>query len=146
MLRTVTSSICRVAKSAAITRSAPVTLQTANMGTAQKKGSVMDAWNKSCYHEMDYTISEDATVYDAVQKFSAYDVGALVTVDAAGKTFLFFVSKAVVENAAVRSASRYNEDCHSTIPCAPRGRTSNPKPWLCFQGANQTINPKRTVL
>ena len=90
MLRTVTSSICRVSKSAAFARSAPVTIQSANLGTAQKKGSVMDAWNKSCYHEMDFTISEDAAVYDAVQKFSAYDVGALVTVDAEGKNFSVF--------------------------------------------------------
>jgi predicted transcriptional regulator len=54
------------------------------MGTATKKGSIIDAWNKSCYHEMDYTVSEDSSVYEAVEKMSAYDVGALVTVDAAG--------------------------------------------------------------
>jgi hypothetical protein len=85
MLRTITTSLCRVSKSAAVARALPVTLQTANLGTAQKKGSVVDAWNKSCYHEMDFTISEDLTVYDAVERFSAYDVGALVTIDSAGK-------------------------------------------------------------
>lgn len=85
MLRTVTKSLCRVSKSAVIARAAPVSLQTANLGTAEKKGSVVDAWNKSCYHEMDFTISEDLTVYDAVERFSAYDVGALVTIDSAGK-------------------------------------------------------------
>mmetsp|Transcript_7764 Transcript_7764/g.11101 ORF Transcript_7764/g.11101 Transcript_7764/m.11101 type:complete len:205 (+) Transcript_7764:155-769(+) len=47
--------------------------------------NVMDAWEKSCYHEMDFTISENDTVYEAVQKFSAYDVGALVTTDEDGK-------------------------------------------------------------
>lgn len=38
-----------------------------------------DAWKKSCYVEIDYTIDENMTVYDAVQKFSAYDIGCLVT-------------------------------------------------------------------
>ena len=88
MLRNITSSLCRVSVRAAIPRtcisSTPVAIQTANMGTATKKGSIIDAWNKSCYHEMDYTVSEDSSVYEAVEKMSAYDVGALVTVDAAG--------------------------------------------------------------
>jgi hypothetical protein len=33
------------------------------------------AWNKSCYSGIDYTISDDATVYEAVEKFAAYGVG-----------------------------------------------------------------------
>ena len=45
-----------------------------------------DAYKKSCYFDMDFTIPEDATVFEAVQKFSAYDVGALVTVDKSGKS------------------------------------------------------------
>lgn len=43
------------------------------------------AWNKSCYSGMDYTISDDATVFDMVEKMAAYDVGCLVTKDAEGK-------------------------------------------------------------
>lgn len=43
-----------------------------------------DAWKNSCYMEIDYTISEDATVYEAVQRFSAFDIGCVVTVDAEG--------------------------------------------------------------
>jgi hypothetical protein len=58
--------------------------QTACFGTAEKSGSVMDAWQKSCYHEMDYTIQEDSTVFEAVEKFSGYDVGALIAVDSQG--------------------------------------------------------------
>jgi len=46
--------------------------------------SAIDAFKLSCYLDIDYTISEDATVYDAVQKLSAYDVGALVTVNSSG--------------------------------------------------------------
>ena len=44
----------------------------------------MDAWEKSCYHEMNYTIPEDDTVFSAVEKFSGYDVGALIAVDGQG--------------------------------------------------------------
>jgi len=34
--------------------------------------------------DIDYTINENDTVYEAVQKFAAYNVGCLVTVDAEG--------------------------------------------------------------
>mmetsp|Transcript_6518 Transcript_6518/g.14822 ORF Transcript_6518/g.14822 Transcript_6518/m.14822 type:complete len:200 (+) Transcript_6518:93-692(+) len=44
-----------------------------------------DAWKKSGYVEIDYTIHEDAFVYDAVQKLAAYNIGCLVTVDNDGK-------------------------------------------------------------
>ena len=47
--------------------------------------SARDAWKKSCYYEIDYTISEDATMYEAVQKFSAYDIGCLVTTNNDGE-------------------------------------------------------------
>jgi len=72
-------------------RSAPLnglasqTSQTARFGTAEKSGSVMDAWKKSCYFEMDYKISENSCVYEAVEKFAGYDVGALIAVDSEGK-------------------------------------------------------------
>lgn len=42
------------------------------------------AWKTSCYYEMDFTIPDEATVYEAVQKFAAFNVGAFVTVDASG--------------------------------------------------------------
>ena len=47
--------------------------------------SASTAWEKSCYNNIDYTISDDLTVFDAVQRFSAFDIGALVTVDGSGK-------------------------------------------------------------
>jgi len=54
-------------------------------GTSEQSGSIMNAWEKSCYHEMNYTISEDASVFEAVEKFAGYDVGALVATDSQGK-------------------------------------------------------------
>lgn len=53
--------------------------------TLEEHPSAKSAWEKSCYFEMDFTIPEDATVYEAVQKFAAYDIGCLVTTDASGK-------------------------------------------------------------
>ena len=43
------------------------------------------ALGKSGYSTIDYTINHDATVYDAVQKFAAFNIGCLVTVDEQGK-------------------------------------------------------------
>jgi hypothetical protein len=40
-----------------------------------------DALSRSGYNSIDYTIKEDATVYDAVHKFAAFNIGCLVTVD-----------------------------------------------------------------
>ena len=52
--------------------------------TVKEGLTATDAWNKSCYSDIDYTINENDTVYEAVQKFAAYNVGCLVTVDAEG--------------------------------------------------------------
>ena len=53
--------------------------------TVKEGLTATDAWNKSCYSEIDYTISEDVPVYEAVQKFAAYNIGCLVTTDKDGK-------------------------------------------------------------
>lgn len=56
-----------------------------SMVTVKEGLTATDAWNKSCYSGIDYTISEELPVYDAVQKFAAYNIGCLVTVDEDGK-------------------------------------------------------------
>jgi len=69
-------------------RKAPKNIS-APMGTRNysllEHASAKSAWEKSCYFEMDFTVPESSTVYEAVQKFAAYDVGCLVTTDEAGK-------------------------------------------------------------
>lgn len=52
--------------------------------TVQDSPDATDAWKKSCYIEIDFTINEESTVYDAVQRFAAFDIGALVVVDSNG--------------------------------------------------------------
>lgn len=54
------------------------------MGTLEESPSAMSAWQKSCYYEMDFSIPEDSTVHEAVQRFAAYDIGCLVTTDTEG--------------------------------------------------------------
>lgn len=44
-----------------------------------------DALKYSGYSSIDFTIDQDAKVYDAVQKFAAFNIGCLVTTDKQGK-------------------------------------------------------------
>ncbi len=60
-------------------------IPTRSMVTVKEGLTATDAWNKSCYSGIDYTISDELPVYDAVQKFAAYNIGCLVTVDGDGK-------------------------------------------------------------
>lgn len=54
------------------------------LATVREAATVDDALRFSGYSEIDFTISEDAVIYEAVQKFAAFNIGCLVTVDAAG--------------------------------------------------------------
>ena len=70
------SSAYRLA--AQMTRRAPAFQSAATRAFVAPKLGERDAnyaWLKSCYSGIDYTISDDATVYEAVEKFAAYGVG-----------------------------------------------------------------------
>jgi hypothetical protein len=56
-------------------------------GTVREVATADDALRFSGYSAIDFTIPEDAPVYDAVQKFAAFNIGCLVTVDSAGTLF-----------------------------------------------------------
>ncbi len=58
---------------------------TRSMTTLEESVNARSAWEKSCYYEMDFTIPDDALVFEAVQKFAAYDIGCLVTTNDKGK-------------------------------------------------------------
>mmetsp|Transcript_43098 Transcript_43098/g.48917 ORF Transcript_43098/g.48917 Transcript_43098/m.48917 type:complete len:182 (+) Transcript_43098:71-616(+) len=49
-----------------------------------EKATADDALNLSGYKTIDYTINEDATVFDAIKKFAAFNIGCLVTVNETG--------------------------------------------------------------
>jgi hypothetical protein len=57
------------------------------MSTIAEALTANDASKLSCYSEIDYAINEDAPVYEAIQKMSAYDIGCLVTTDSKGRFF-----------------------------------------------------------
>lgn len=50
--------------------------------TVENRSSAKDALKKSCYFKIDFGISEEATVYEAVQRFAAYNIGALAVTNA----------------------------------------------------------------
>lgn len=54
------------------------------MTTLQDLATADDAWRKSCYGDMDFTVNDKSSVHDAVQKLAGFNIGCLVTVDDAG--------------------------------------------------------------
>uniref|UniRef100_A0A7S4MVG7 CBS domain-containing protein n=1 Tax=Odontella aurita TaxID=265563 RepID=A0A7S4MVG7_9STRA len=69
-----------------------------------------DAWKKSCYVEIDYTIDENMTVYDCVQRFSAFDIGCLVTIDEKGE-----ISGVISERDYVNKIALLGRDSKGTL-------------------------------
>jgi len=64
-----------------------VTQQTGRNFSEKSEDKVVlasDAYKNSCYSAIEFTISEEDMVYDFVQKISAFDIGAMVVVDAQG--------------------------------------------------------------
>jgi len=45
------------------------------------KTSAMNVFEKSCYHKIDFKISEEASVKDAVNRFTAFNIGCLAVTD-----------------------------------------------------------------
>ena len=43
----------------------------------EDRSSAQDALKKSCYFKIDFAIDQDATVFEAIQRFAAYNIGAL---------------------------------------------------------------------
>mmetsp|Transcript_11646 Transcript_11646/g.13261 ORF Transcript_11646/g.13261 Transcript_11646/m.13261 type:complete len:193 (-) Transcript_11646:191-769(-) len=84
MFSRASSSILRVAASRSSVKSAPTCYGRLFSSSIESSPEASAAWKKSCYHEIDFTISDECTVYEAVQKFSAFDIGALITVDDKG--------------------------------------------------------------
>jgi hypothetical protein len=54
--------------------------------TIEDASTAADAAALSGYSDIDFVISDDSPVIDAVQRFAAYNIGCLVTTDSAGKS------------------------------------------------------------
>mmetsp|Transcript_8985 Transcript_8985/g.13810 ORF Transcript_8985/g.13810 Transcript_8985/m.13810 type:complete len:215 (+) Transcript_8985:143-787(+) len=50
-----------------------------SMVSVAESPSAHEAWEKSCYVAIDFTIPDDHLVFEAVQRFAAYDIGCLIT-------------------------------------------------------------------
>lgn len=49
-----------------------------------EKATAGEALKLSGYKSIDYTVSEESTVFEAINKFAAFNIGCLVTVDGSG--------------------------------------------------------------
>lgn len=76
---TAATSLARVASRSAVRPMAVRSFSGEEVTTAA------DASALSGYSDIDFVISEDAPVIDAIQKFAAYNIGCLVTTDDSGK-------------------------------------------------------------
>mmetsp|Transcript_18406 Transcript_18406/g.25949 ORF Transcript_18406/g.25949 Transcript_18406/m.25949 type:complete len:216 (-) Transcript_18406:7-654(-) len=50
-----------------------------SMVSVAESSSAHEAWEKSCYVAIDFTIPDDHLVFEAVQRFAAYNIGCLIT-------------------------------------------------------------------
>jgi predicted transcriptional regulator len=73
-----------IATRATTAAAARVTATRSFVTSVKEAATADDALRFSGYSAIDFTIPEDAPVYDAVQKFAAFNIGCLVTVDTAG--------------------------------------------------------------
>lgn len=55
------------------------------ISTLKSNSNAITAWKKSCYHKIDFKINQNSTVYEAVQKFSAYNIGCLAVINDTNK-------------------------------------------------------------
>ena len=94
MLVNCASALARAAAATSSSRASyqPVSSKVVGLVARRSMGSKLGeaqtashAWKKSCYNGIDYTIGDDCTVLEAIQKLAAYDVGCLVTTDANGE-------------------------------------------------------------
>mmetsp|Transcript_27937 Transcript_27937/g.56007 ORF Transcript_27937/g.56007 Transcript_27937/m.56007 type:complete len:191 (+) Transcript_27937:140-712(+) len=84
MLRS-TSTLLRTAARAARPNFAVAARPLSSSSALGDSVPAQGAWEKSCYFKIDFTIPETDSVYDAVQRFSAYDIGCLVVTNSDGK-------------------------------------------------------------
>jgi signal-transduction protein with cAMP-binding, CBS, and nucleotidyltransferase domain len=47
--------------------------------------SAIDVFKKSCYHKIDFKINEDSSVQEAVNRFTAFNIGCLAVTDNSNK-------------------------------------------------------------
>ena len=57
---------------------------------------------------MDFTIPDDALVFEAVQKFAAYDIGCLVTTNSKGEEIIFAVIPRIYLSNAMNNNTNVN--------------------------------------
>ena len=72
------------------TSSSPTTANKyfSTVGNVATSATAKDAAALGCYNTADFCIDETSSVYDAVQRFCAYNIGCLVTTDTQGISYV----------------------------------------------------------
>ena len=73
------------------------------------KTSALNVFEKSCYHKIDFKISEDASVKDAVNRFTAFNIGCLAVTDKDNK-----VVGVCSERDFISKVASYEKDLNKT--------------------------------
>ena len=81
--------------------------------------SAANAWQKSCYYKINFTISENAAVFDAVQRFSAFNIGALITVDSDKKISGVITERDYVNKIALLGRNSKETFCKEIATASP---------------------------
>lgn len=82
------------------------------------KTSALSVFEKSCYHKIDFKISEEAPVKDAVNRFTAFNIGCLAVTDKNNKVVGVcserdFISKVAAHNKDMKD-TKVKEICTYT--------------------------------
>lgn len=79
--------------------------------TVENRSSAKDALQKSCYFKIDFGISEEATVYEAVQRFAAYNIGALAVTNDDKKVIGIVSERDYVSKVNYTASSMFPRKC-----------------------------------
>jgi len=60
-------------------------LKSRHFSTSQIPVSAMRVFENSCYHKIDFKISEESSVKEAVTRFTAFNIGCLAVTDSKNK-------------------------------------------------------------
>jgi predicted transcriptional regulator len=70
------------------------------LSTISRNISALNVFEKSCYHKIDFKISQDANVQEAVIRFSAFNIGCLAVTNGENKVVGVFSERDFINKVA----------------------------------------------
>jgi len=75
-------------------------IRTRGLSTIVRSISAVNVFEKSCYHKIDFKINKDASVQEAVMRFSAFNIGCLAVTDESNKVVGVFSERDYINRVA----------------------------------------------